>query len=145
MNRVRILLAEDHCRPLGLSQVLLEERYEVVGSVGDGLELLAAALDLKPDVVISGIMMPLVSGIAVCRRLGQILPGARVVLTTFQDDPATIETAMRAGASAYVLRPCLPAELCEAIDEVLRGRTYVTPLLDERCPRVNKATPARPA
>ncbi len=129
VNRARILVADNHSRSLSLSKVLLEEHYDLVGRVGDGLALLAAAQDLKPDVVISGIAMPLIGGVAVCRRLSQILPATRVVLLTAQDDPTGFKSAMRAGASGYLLRPCLPVELREAIEEVLRGGIYVTPLL----------------
>ncbi len=132
MTRARILVADDHSRSLELSKALLEEQYGLVGTVCDGLTLLAAAQDLKPDIVISDISMPFVGGIEVCRRLSQILPDVSVILLSAEDDPAGLESALQVGASGYILKPCLPAELCEAIEEVLSGRTYVTPLLGDR-------------
>ncbi len=134
MHRPRVLIADDHSPFLQLSSVLLETRYDLVGTVRDGLALLAAARDLKPDVIVCGVTIPYLGGTEACRRLSQILPDTPVVLLTTGDDRASLDDALRVGASGYVLKSCLPAELCRAIDEVLDGRIYVTPLLGREMP-----------
>ncbi len=129
MQRPRLLFADYHSPFVRLSTVLLEENYDVVGTVRDGLQLMADARDLKPDVVLCGVTIPYLGGIEACRRLRQILPDTGVVLLGTVDDHSILDAAMRAGASGFVLKRCLPAELCRAIEGALDGRIYVTPLL----------------
>ncbi len=129
MQRPRLLIADDHSPFARLSTVLLEEKYDVVGTFRDGLQLMAVARDLKPDVILCGVTIPYLGGIEACRRLKQILPDTGVVLLGTGNDHGTLDAAMKAGASGFVLKRCLPAELCRAIDEALEGRIYVTPLL----------------
>ncbi len=128
-KRPRLLIADDHSPFLRLSRVLLEEKYDLVGTVRDGLQLMADARDLKPDVVLCGVTIPYLGGIEACRRLRQILPDTVVVLLGTVDDHSTLDATMKAGASSFVLKRCPPAELSRAIDEALDGRIYVTPLL----------------
>ncbi len=129
MQRPRLLIADDQSPFVRLSMVLLEKKYDLVGTVRDGLQLIEDARDLKPDVVLCGVSIPFLGGIEACRRLRQILPDTGVVLLGTGDDHGVLDAAMRAGAGGFVLKRSLPAELCRAIDEVLGGRVYVTPLL----------------
>ena len=132
MHRPRILVADSRRPFLQLCRALLEQRYDVVGTVGDGLGLLTIARELKPDVIITNVNLKFLYGIEASRRLSQFLPDARVLLLTTEADSAELDSALKAGARGYLLTSCPPAELCRAIDEVLRGRIYVTPLLTDR-------------
>lgn len=127
MTRVRILLADDHTLICSAFQRLLEPKYEVVGTVGDGRALLKAALDLKPDVVLLDISMPLLNGLDAGRELKKALPSVKLVYLTMNSRYEFAEAALHAGASAYVLKNCQSAELLQAIDDALRGKSYVSP------------------
>lgn len=148
MTRVRILLAEDHTLVAEAFQRLLEPQYEVVAIVADGRALLKAGLQLKPDIAIIDIGMPLLNGLDAARELKRLLPATKVVFVTMNDDPDIASEARRFGASGYLLKTSASAELLQAVQEVLRGNSYVTPCISERLrlefirdPRANR--PAR--
>lgn len=126
MTRVRILLADDHALICSAFQKLLEPKYEVVGSVGDGRALLKAALELKPDVVLLDITMPLLNGLDAGRALKKEMPSVKLVYLTMNTSYEFAEEALRAGASAYVLKNCESSDLLTAIDNALKGKTYVS-------------------
>ena len=129
MRRPRVLLAEDHALLLDAFAKLLEPHCDVVGTAGDGRELLEAAKRLEPDVVVADISMPLLNGLEAGRRLKEILPDTKLVFVTVNEDPDLAAEALRMGASAYVLKKSATSELFHAIREVLAGRSYVTPLV----------------
>ena len=129
MKRPRVLLAEDHALLLDAFAKLLEPHCDVVGTAGDGRELLEAAKRLEPDVVVADISMPLLNGLEAGRRLKEILPDTKLVFVTVNEDPDLAAEALRMGASAYVLKKSATSELFHAIREVLAGRSYVTPLV----------------
>jgi DNA-binding NarL/FixJ family response regulator len=111
-----------------LKQVL-EPAYEVVGSVGDGLALLRAAENLRPDIVVLDIAMPLLNGLDAGRRLKHEMPGVKLIFLTMNEDPYLVGEAFRAGASAYLLKRGAAFELTRAISDVLKGQTYITPCI----------------
>lgn len=129
MKRPRVLLAEDHALLLDAFTKLLEPHCDVVGTAGDGRELLEAAQKLEPDVVVADISMPLLNGLEAGRRLKELLPNTKLVFVTVNEDPDLAAEALRLGASAYVLKKSAASELFHAIREVLAGRSYVTPLV----------------
>jgi DNA-binding NarL/FixJ family response regulator len=129
MKRPRVLLADDHTLILEGFQRMLESQCEVVGTAEDGRALLAAAQKLRPDVIVLDISMPLLNGIDAARQLKATLPEAKLIFLTMHADPAYVTEAFRAGASGYVLKRCSSSELTRAIQEVLKGRSYVTPLV----------------
>jgi DNA-binding NarL/FixJ family response regulator len=90
---------------------VLEAEYDVVGSVGDGLALLAAAEKLRPDVVVLDIAMPLLNGLDAARQLRHNLPSVKLVFLTMNEDPYLVGEAFRAGASAYLLKQGAAMEL----------------------------------
>jgi DNA-binding NarL/FixJ family response regulator len=128
-TRHRILLADDHAIMGEALRSLLSERYDVVGVVPDGRALLAEATRLKPDVIVLDVGMPLMNGLDAAAQLKQLLPNAKVVFLTMQDDPNLAAAAMNLGTIGYVLKHSAASELLKAISEVLRGRSYVTPKL----------------
>src|SRR5947209_12524597 len=129
MNRPRVLLADDHRLLREAFAQLLEPHCEVVGAVADGRALLAAASELRPDVVVLDIAMPLLNGLDAARQLLRVMPQVKVIFLTVSEDPDLAAEALRIGASGYLLKNSAAAELHQAIQEVLQGRSYVTPLI----------------
>jgi len=134
MKRPRVLLADDHTLVLDGLRKILEPECEVVGAVEDGRSLLTAARQLKPDIILLDISMPLLNGVEAARRLRAAAPDAKVIFVTMHADATYVAGAFRAGASGYVLKRCASAELLKAINQVLAGRAYVTPLIRKNIP-----------
>jgi DNA-binding NarL/FixJ family response regulator len=131
MRGTRVLLADDHTLVLGALAKLLSEDCEVVGQVSDGRALVAAAEQLKPDVIVLDISMPLLNGVEAARQVKQKLKNVKLVFLTMNEDADLAAEAFRAGASAYLLKRSATSELPLAIREVMQGRSYVTPLTTE--------------
>ncbi len=131
MSRPRILLADDHTLLLEALQKLLAEDCDVVGTVSDGRALLVEAERLRPEVVVVDVAMPLLNGIDAARQLKELLPDTRIIFLTMNEDPDLAAEAFRAGASGYLLKRSAASELQLAIREVMKHRSYVTPLVTE--------------
>ena len=129
MRRPRVLLADDHRMVREAIAQLLEPRCDVVGCVGDGRALVAAAPGLRPDIVVLDIAMPLLNGLDAARQLRRLMPEVKLIFLTVSEDPDLAAEAFRAGASGYLLKNSAASELLESIEEVLQGRTYITPLV----------------
>ncbi len=129
MRRQRVLLADDHTLLLDAFAKLLEPECDVVGTVADGRALLTAAEELKPDIVVLDIAMPLLNGLDAGRQLKKALPDVKLIFLTMNQDPAIAAEAFRIGASGYLLKTSAGSELVKAIEEVSFGRSYVTPLI----------------
>ena len=104
MSRPRVLLADDHRMIREAFALLLEDDYDVVGSVADGRALLAAASELRPDIVVLDIAMPLLNGLDAARQLKREMPEVKVVFLTMSEDPDVAAEAFRIGASGYLLK-----------------------------------------
>jgi DNA-binding NarL/FixJ family response regulator len=131
MKGTRILLADDHTLLLGALEKLLSEDCDVVGQASDGRALVAAAEELKPDVIVLDISMPILNGVEAARQIKQKLRNVKLVFLTMNEDADLAAEAFRAGASAYLLKRSATSELPLAIREVMQGRSYVTPLVTE--------------
>ena len=129
-HRPRLLLADDH--PLFLEGVrrLLENKYDVVGTVTDGKALIAAAQSLQPDIIVVDISMPEMNGLAAAQIIRKMVPSAKFIILSVHSDQAYAREAFRAGVKGFVSKRAAAAELLTAIKQVLEGRTYVTPLVD---------------
>ena len=128
-KRPRVLIADDHAIVAEGLRSLLEKTCDVIGVVLDGRQLLAEAPELKPDVIVLDIGMPLLNGLDAAERLQQSLPHAKLVFLTMQDDPNLAAAALNLGAVGYVLKHAATSELLVAISAVLQGKSYVTPKL----------------
>ena len=128
MRRPRVLLADDHRLLREAFAQLLKPGCEVVGVVADGRAVLAAAVELRPDIVVLDIAMPLLNGLDAARQLKVLMPHVKVIFLTVSEDPDVAAEAFRAGASGYLLKNSAASELFQAIQEVSQGRSYVTPL-----------------
>lgn len=129
MKRPRVLLADDHKLLLEAFRKLLEPECEIVGSVTDGRALVATAQQLRPDVIVLDISMPLLNGLDAARQIKQRLPAVKLIFLTVNEDPDLVTEAFRVGGSAYLLKNSAASELFKAIEEVLQGRVYLTPLV----------------
>ena len=129
MRRPRIVFADDHTLMVGALEKLAGDGYEVVGRFSDGRTLVTEVAALKPDVILLDVSMPLLNGLDAARLIKRQLPSVKLIFVTMNEDPELAAEAFRAGASAYLLKTSAPSELQTALEEVLRGRSYVTPLV----------------
>jgi DNA-binding NarL/FixJ family response regulator len=127
MARTRVLLADDHEMCTEGFKKMLEPVYDVVGCVGDGRTLLKVTLELKPDVVVLDIGMPLLNGLDAGKEIKRLLPQTKLVFLTMNPDSEIAAEALRIGASAYLLKTSHASELPKAIEGALKGISYVTP------------------
>ena len=133
MTRVTLLLADDHWLVRSGIRSLLDgmPEFEVVGEAADGVALLALALQLKPDLVLTDITMPGLNGIEVTEQLSQQLPLTKVVILSMHHDRQYVRQVLRLGAVGYVVKDAAPAELAIAFKTVLAGGTYISPVLSQ--------------
>ena len=140
----RLLLADDHRLLVDACRSLLEPEYQVVGVETDGRSLVKSALTLKPDVVILDIAMPHLNGLDAAQQIKQKLPSTKLVFMAMNQAPEVAAEAFRRGASAYVLKQSAAEELVNAVRTVLRGESYLSPLVARETVNflLNQAKPA---
>jgi DNA-binding NarL/FixJ family response regulator len=122
----RVLLADDHSGMIETVLRLLEPEFEIVAAVCDGLEAVDAVLRLEPDLVVLDVGMPRLDGFRTAQRLAQIGSGAKIVFFSVHDDEDYVSTALRVGASGYVLKSRMQTDLIKAIKEALQGGVFVS-------------------
>jgi DNA-binding NarL/FixJ family response regulator len=131
MSKPRVIIADDHTMLVEAFEKLLSPECEVVAKVADGRALLAAVNELRPDVVVLDLSMPLLNGLDAARQIKQSHPSVRLVFVTMNEDPDLAAQAFRIGGAAYLLKRSAGSELLTAIREAMRHRSYVTPLVTE--------------
>ena len=129
MRKIRVLLADDHKIVLEGLKSLLEPEFDLVGTVEDGRALVKEAERLHPDVIVADISMPLLNGIEAVRQIKKTDDRIKVVFLTMHPDVTYATMAFDAGASGYVLKHSASRELITAINDVMKERTYVTPMI----------------
>jgi len=129
MPKTRVVLADDHVILTQGLREILGNRVDVVACVRDGQSLLRAARDLRPDVIVTDISMPLLNGLDAIRNLKAEKIGAKVIVLTMHREASLAEEAFRAGVSGYVLKESASEELVDAIRTVADGHCYLTPLI----------------
>jgi DNA-binding NarL/FixJ family response regulator len=129
MKRPRVLLAEDHRIVAEGLRSVLEPEFELIEIVEDGRALLTAAEELRPDVIVADISMPLLNGIDAVRQIKETREEIKIVFLTMHPDVTYAASAFEAGASGYVLKHSAPSELIMAIQSALNGKTYIAPQL----------------
>jgi DNA-binding NarL/FixJ family response regulator len=123
-----VLIADDHAIVAqGIASLLKDHGFEVVGTVGDGQLLIDAAARVRPDVIVTDVSMPGLSGLDVLARLKAAHADTRVIVLTMHNDADLATRALRAGASGFLLKHSAGEELVGAIHDVLQGRVYLTP------------------
>ena len=127
MARARVLLADDNAGVLAYLRVRLGTVFEIVASFEDGKQAVDAVLRLDPDVLVLDISMPVLNGFQAAARLRDIKSRTKIVILTTYEDSEYISEAFYSGASAYVCKRCLTADLETAIRAVVRGNTFISP------------------
>jgi len=128
-NCARILIADDHTLVAEMCKKLLEREFEVVGIVSNGRAMVRAATELKPDVIVVDITMPLLNGLDAGQQVKELLPAVKLVFLTMNSDVNLAAEAFRRGASAYLLKTCSASELMTAVHEVMSARSYMAQTL----------------
>jgi DNA-binding NarL/FixJ family response regulator len=131
MQRTRVILADDHKLILDALKNLIEPEFHVVGTFGDGHALVEGAPELKPQVIVLDVGMPTMNGISAGQRLKQSMPNVKLIYLTMNQDPDLAAEAFRLGAKGYLLKSSAGSELVDALRVVVRGGSYVTPLMTE--------------
>jgi DNA-binding NarL/FixJ family response regulator len=129
VNGVSLVIADDHSLMCEGLRAMLEPPHEVVAVVHDGRDVLGVVAHHRPTVLLLDISMPGRNGLEILREMRSAQPDVRVIMLTMHTERVYADEAIDAGAVGYVLKSSGASELHFAIDEVLAGRTYVTPLM----------------
>jgi len=145
MKRITVLLAEDHTIVReGFRKMLeMEEDIEVVGEAQEGREAVALAKKLHPDVVLMDIAMPHLNGLEATRQVLKAVPATKVLILSAHSDDAYVKNATESGAVGFLLKQTSSHEVCRAIREVQKGRTFFSPSITRRQDRIHPLTPDR--
>jgi two-component system response regulator NreC len=129
MNKVRILLADDHRLMRGGLRLVIEQHpsFTVVGEADDGRAAVAMADSLSPDVIVMDIGMPNLNGIEAARRITESHPNIAIVMLSMHSDEAYVLRALKAGARAYLLKDSAEEDLIRAIEAVRDGKSFFSP------------------
>jgi DNA-binding NarL/FixJ family response regulator len=128
----RILIADDHRLVLEGLKRLIETEFDIVGTAANGMDLVSAAKQLQPDIVLLDVTMPLLNGIEAARQIKADSPSVKLIFVTMQTNRDYIREAFEVGASGYVAKQEAAADLVVAIKHVLAGRFALSPSLSER-------------
>jgi DNA-binding NarL/FixJ family response regulator len=129
MTKIRVLLADDHPAMVEKVRSVLGEEFEIVGAVADGNQAVDAVLVLDPDVLVIDISMPVLDGLQATARLQKANCRAKIIFLTIHEDQDYVAAALHVGASGYVMKSRLGADLVPAIRAALQGRTFVSQTL----------------
>ena len=125
----RLLIADDHAIFAEALRVFLEKTHTVVGLVQDGQAMVTEAIRLRPDVIVVDVGMPLLNGLDAARKINVQAPNIKFVFLTMRDDPNLAAAALELDPIGFVLKHSPVQELLKAIDQVLHGKSYLTPKL----------------
>jgi len=126
MDKVRILLADDHPQFPELVGTMLGAMFEVVGIVRDGRALVDSGLNLQPDLILTDISMPVVNGIEAVEELRKAGCASKVIFLTVHSDPDFVRACLATGALGYILKARVALDLLAAIREVLADHLFVS-------------------
>ena len=137
------MLADDH-RMLreGLRRSMIDQGFDVVGEAGDGDEAIRLADELHPEVILMDVTMPEVDGVEATRQIRIEHPDIKIVMLTMHADQEVLTSAIRAGASGYLVKDCSTEEIASAVRMAVSGETALSPQLAASDAR--RGPPARP-
>src|SRR5918999_3091564 len=136
MSRLRILLADEHTVVRqGLRKILeAKPQWEVVAEAADGREAVKQAEEVKPDVAIVDVAMPLLNGIEPVRQIARKASGTRVLVLSMHNDEAYVTQMLRAGAAGYLLKDSADVDLLQAVEAVAAGKSFFRPAVARGIP-----------
>src|ERR1700691_4284212 len=139
MKQITVLLAEDHTivREVYREMLELEDGLEVVGEAQDGRQAVAMVKKLRPAVVLMDIAMPLLNGLEATRQVLKAAPATRVLMLSAHSDDAYVKTAAESGAVGFLLKQTSAHDVCRAVREVQKGKTFFSPSVSKRFNRLN--------
>ncbi len=145
MKRITVLLAEDHTIVReGFRKMLeLEGDLEVVGEAQDGRQAVALAKALRPAVVLMDIAMPRLNGLEATRQVLKAAPATKVLMLSAHSDDAYVQSATESGAVGFLLKQTSAHDVCRAIREVARGKTFFSPTVSRRLDRLHPQSPLK--
>jgi two-component system, NarL family, nitrate/nitrite response regulator NarL len=145
MKQITVLLAEDHMIVReGFRKMLeAEDDFQIVGEAQDGRKAVALAKKFHPDVVLMDIAMPLLNGLEATRQILKNHPAAKVLMLSAHSDDAYVKNATESGAVGFLLKQSSAHEVCRAIREVEKGKTFFSPEISKRRDRLNTQLPSR--
>ena len=138
MKRITVLLAEDHTIVReGFRKMLeLEEDFQVAGEAQDGRQAIALASQLRPAVVLMDIAMPRLNGLEATRQILKALPATKVLILSAHSDDAYVQCAAESGAVGFLLKQTSAHDVCRAIREVQKGKTFFSAAVARRQDRL---------
>jgi DNA-binding NarL/FixJ family response regulator len=145
MKKITVLLAEDHTIVReGFRKMLeFEDDIEVVGEAQDGRQAVALVTKLRPAVVLMDIAMPLLNGLEATRQVLKAVPATRVLILSAHSDDAYVTSATESGAAGFLLKQTSAQDVCRAIREVQKGKTFFSASISRRLDRINPPSPGR--
>jgi DNA-binding NarL/FixJ family response regulator len=125
---IRVVLADDNREIISVVRLTLGERFHIVAAVDDGKQAVLAVLEFGPDLLITDLAMPFMDGLQVAKALQKAKCRAKIIFLTLQENPDLIAASFAAGVVGYVTKTRLSVDLDTAVEEVLKGNTFISDL-----------------
>ena len=126
MDKIRVVLADDHREVIAKIRGILGDEFEVIEAAENGRQAVTAVLALDPDVFVTDISMPILNGLQAARSIQKTNSRVKIIFLTIHEDRDFIAAAFSAGATGYVTKRRLSTDLVVAIQEALKGRAFVS-------------------
>ena len=126
VGKISVVLADDHHEVIAKVRGVLGDEFDVLEAVGNGRQAVTAVISLDPDVLVTDISMPVLNGLQAARSIQKTNPRVKIIFLTIHEDRDFIAAAFSAGATGYVTKRRLSTDLVFAIQEAMRGHTFVS-------------------
>jgi DNA-binding NarL/FixJ family response regulator len=146
MKKITVLLADDSqlvCRDIR-EMLERENDLEVVGEARNGREAVALAKKIRPALVLMDVAMPLLNGLQATRQILKAVPATKVLMLSVHDDKVYVEEALKSGAMGYLIKHTAINNLCRAIRQVHKGKTFFKPPPPGHLHKPNRKKPGPP-